>query len=241
MEKRKAEQEASLKRRLDVFMDLFNSGWIDSVSIDVEKAKDIIRLLDAAVIKLEGGTDFDLKALDEDYEEEKSKEPDLSLFSVEVQEKPKEKQWTNENENENENEDIKQENGEESLDGIKKEERENANEEDYKRESGNDSLEKIKVESFDESSDQTKQTSENIDSMEEGEASMDASTEQPSSEQLQEEIKREIVKETPEKPNKEISNKPRSLHKTVSVFLRNLPPTESKEEIEEVFYFYYDD
>ncbi|XP_064473605.1 serrate RNA effector molecule homolog isoform X5 [Ornithodoros turicata] len=74
--KRKAEQAAGLSRRLDVFLRLQEAGWIDAVSIDVEKSDKIVRLLDAVVILLEGGTEFDLQVLDEPCTEEKPKDSD---------------------------------------------------------------------------------------------------------------------------------------------------------------------
>ncbi|CAN7988874.1 unnamed protein product [Ixodes hexagonus] len=69
--KRKTEQVNALQRRLGVFLKLHETGWIDAVSIDVEKSDRIVRLLDAVVILLEGGTEYDLLALDEPYQEEK--------------------------------------------------------------------------------------------------------------------------------------------------------------------------
>ncbi|CAG9581392.1 unnamed protein product [Danaus chrysippus] len=63
--KRKEEQLAALKNRLNVFLELLEQGELDKVSVDVDKSDKLIRLLDTVVIKLEGGTEEDLKALDE--------------------------------------------------------------------------------------------------------------------------------------------------------------------------------
>lgn len=46
-------------------MDLFDIGMIESINVDSDQSDKIIRLLDTVVIKLEGGTDDDLKVLDE--------------------------------------------------------------------------------------------------------------------------------------------------------------------------------
>lgn len=54
-----------LQNRLNVFLELLEQGELDKVSVDVDKTEKLIRLLDTVVIKLEGGTDEDLKALDE--------------------------------------------------------------------------------------------------------------------------------------------------------------------------------
>ncbi|XP_061619029.1 serrate RNA effector molecule homolog isoform X1 [Phyllopteryx taeniolatus] len=61
---RKAESLAALKRRLGVFLFLWDNKWLDGVALDMEHATAIIQVLDAAVIKMEGGTDLDLKVLE---------------------------------------------------------------------------------------------------------------------------------------------------------------------------------
>lgn len=89
---RKAESLAALKTRLGVFLFLLDNNWLDNVSLDMEHAPAIIKLLDAgrdvnvhvhmrvvyccqglkrallcfsaAVIKMEGGTDLDLQVLE---------------------------------------------------------------------------------------------------------------------------------------------------------------------------------
>lgn len=53
------------QNRLNVFLELLEQGELDKVSVDVDKSDKLIRLLDTVVIKLEGGTEEDLKALDE--------------------------------------------------------------------------------------------------------------------------------------------------------------------------------
>nr|XP_061810491.1 serrate RNA effector molecule homolog [Nerophis lumbriciformis] len=61
---RKAESMAAFKRRLGVFLFLWDNKWLDDVALDMEYATAIIKVLDAAVIKMEGGTDLDLKVLE---------------------------------------------------------------------------------------------------------------------------------------------------------------------------------
>lgn len=63
--KRHEEQHAALQRRLQIFLELMAQNRVDSCSVDVEKSDELIKILDAAVIKLEGGDDTDLKILDE--------------------------------------------------------------------------------------------------------------------------------------------------------------------------------
>ncbi|EDV38163.1 uncharacterized protein Dana_GF13819, isoform A [Drosophila ananassae] len=63
--RRAEEQRGFLKRRTDVFVELLENGTIGSVKVDSVQGDALIRVLDTCVIKLEGGTDEDLKALDE--------------------------------------------------------------------------------------------------------------------------------------------------------------------------------
>lgn len=51
------------QKRVQVFLDLLKSGEIDKVSVDADQADVLLRLLDAVVIKLEGGTEEDLQIL----------------------------------------------------------------------------------------------------------------------------------------------------------------------------------
>ncbi|XP_053271802.1 serrate RNA effector molecule homolog [Pleuronectes platessa] len=60
----KAESLASLKTRLGVFLFLLDNNWLENMSLDMDHGSAIIKLLDAAVIKMEGGTDFDLQVLE---------------------------------------------------------------------------------------------------------------------------------------------------------------------------------
>lgn len=53
------------QNRADVFTNLLNSGDVTDVSVDTTQTEKLLRLLDTVVIRLEGGTDEDLKVLDE--------------------------------------------------------------------------------------------------------------------------------------------------------------------------------
>jgi hypothetical protein len=54
-----------LQNRVKVFMEFMEQNRHDKVSVDADQSEQLIRLLDAVVIRLEGGTDYDLLALDE--------------------------------------------------------------------------------------------------------------------------------------------------------------------------------
>uniref|UniRef100_A0AAR2J849 Arsenite-resistance protein 2 n=1 Tax=Pygocentrus nattereri TaxID=42514 RepID=A0AAR2J849_PYGNA len=72
--KRKAEAHAALQNRLNVFMYQMENGWFDGISMDIDRAPQILKILDAAVIKMEGGTENDLRILEQPAEEEEEKE-----------------------------------------------------------------------------------------------------------------------------------------------------------------------
>jgi len=48
---------------VEVFLEMLGSGEIDKVSVDADQADVLLHLLDAVVIKLEGGTEEDLQVL----------------------------------------------------------------------------------------------------------------------------------------------------------------------------------
>jgi hypothetical protein len=49
---------------VEVFLEMLDSKEIDKVSVDADQTDILLHLLDAVVIKLEGGTEDDLKILD---------------------------------------------------------------------------------------------------------------------------------------------------------------------------------
>lgn len=179
-----------------MFNDLLESGWIDSVSIDVEKNVQIIRLLDAAVIKLEGGTDLDLESLDIEYEEpdKQNVEPSLSLFNVEA-DKPAEAE-------KKDSDDAKgqDENGETSA----------------------------AVKSIDESTENQPDDVNGDVAFKSDSLGDETTAEQPADAEMKngDDVKKEEDEDAPKKP--------RHLHKTASIFLRNIAPSVSRKEIEDV-------
>ncbi|XP_026293345.1 serrate RNA effector molecule homolog isoform X2 [Frankliniella occidentalis] len=63
--KRKEEQMAALTTRVNVFMEFVENGRLDKLSVDNDQSEQLVNLLDAVVIRLEGGTEFDLQVLEE--------------------------------------------------------------------------------------------------------------------------------------------------------------------------------
>ena len=73
--KRKDELREMLKRRVEVFQEFVEQGKFTELTLDGDKQDDLIKVLDSVVIKLEGGSDFDITVLDlPDQEEEQKKE-----------------------------------------------------------------------------------------------------------------------------------------------------------------------
>lgn len=50
--RRKAEAHGALENRLNVYMFLMDNGWFDSVSLDIERAQQITKILDAGMENL---------------------------------------------------------------------------------------------------------------------------------------------------------------------------------------------
>lgn len=69
------------QHRTEVFSEVLSTGLVTSVNVDTNQTDKLLRLLDTVVIKLEGGTDEDLKVLDEKPNIEQRPEPVKELLS----------------------------------------------------------------------------------------------------------------------------------------------------------------
>jgi len=300
---RKTELKNMLLKRLDVFQEFMDREMFKVLTLDGDKQDALIKVLDSVVIKLEGGTDFDLTVLDlpDDEEAESSKEvkekdkgkqkdgdkeeksrkrkrdkpadseptekvdPDENARLLE---KAKEflddmsvQPTEDENKGEGEDKDISKDSeeakeevepkadskdGDDSMneDEPKKEEEESKGDEEDKKEEG---------ESKEEGEDVTeKESDEKVE--DEGKVLPEKDEELSDDEQMKEDKK---IKDKEKKNDIEdidavkkdngsgssdsdsedekpfaSKDKPRSLHKTMSIFLRNLAPTITKSEVE---------
>ncbi|XP_027766941.1 serrate RNA effector molecule homolog, partial [Empidonax traillii] len=70
--RRRQEAQAALRNRLGVFLYLSEHGWFDNLLLDIDRAPQIVKTLDAAVIKMEGGSEHDLRILEQEEEEERA-------------------------------------------------------------------------------------------------------------------------------------------------------------------------
>ncbi|XP_044270932.1 serrate RNA effector molecule homolog isoform X2 [Tribolium madens] len=261
--KRKEEQMTALKKRVEVFLDLMNNGKI-AVSVDCSKTNDLLKLLDTVVIKLEGGTEEDLAVLEQEYTEleekikEKSKEEIAEKPNDECtkKEQPPEKPKPDETEAKENGEttaedgEIEQEKKEEeqpSLDENKEPEKMEVEEE--KKDPENAELpvkenepeegEEVKKESKEKkrkrssysgsSSGSSSSSSDSEDDKEKKDKKKEDEDEETEKDKPKEEVKEHIETVEDDKPEK-----PKSLHKTTSIFLRNLAPTITKQEVEAV-------
>ncbi|KAM3185645.1 hypothetical protein ACTXT7_005942 [Hymenolepis weldensis] len=57
-----------IRHRLDIFLDLFDKGMIDNQPVELENSKNLKKLMDAVVLKLNGGSDDDLVLLEKSEE-----------------------------------------------------------------------------------------------------------------------------------------------------------------------------
>ncbi|XP_041473947.1 serrate RNA effector molecule homolog isoform X3 [Lytechinus variegatus] len=64
-EREQADVEEGIDRRLRVFLEMLDRGEVNKVTLQADKSEGVTRLLDAVVIRLEGGNDFDLTILDQ--------------------------------------------------------------------------------------------------------------------------------------------------------------------------------
>jgi hypothetical protein len=189
--KRRNEQNQCVLNRLDVFMSLMETSLFEKASAEMEKSKDLIKFLDAVVIKLEGGSDQDLKYLDDTSssssddakpnEEEKASKSNL---------KEDEKKPTTNGKGDNED-DL---------------ENEAAQDRDRDREG--------KKKNGDERSDNESGAYTDSDS------------------DTDDRKKKKSTNHKQEASANETSNKNRQLHRTASIFMRNLAPSVTKQDLE---------
>ncbi len=56
--KRREEQRQIIKKRLDIFMDLYNKGYLNDVAVDIEHQRALTRFLDAGMTCLDKHIDM---------------------------------------------------------------------------------------------------------------------------------------------------------------------------------------
>ncbi|XP_041865205.1 serrate RNA effector molecule homolog isoform X2 [Melanotaenia boesemani] len=243
----KAEALSSLHNRLNVFMFLMENGWFDNISLDIEQTPAIIKVLDAAVIKMEGGTDHDLRILDLPSEEEEDREKSASVSGATEppkREDPKtisgerknleEKDKTEKEESDAADidraakaaeQDVKEEADKEAV----KEEMPESKKARRKRKRSGDSDDEASASESDSDSD-SDSNSHCSDKPVKKEEAEDKDEEEDEGEEEKPKDNSEEDKKEEKKP-KDDSPRPRPLHRTCSLFMRSIAPTISKAEI----------
>uniref|UniRef100_A0A8D3AXT0 Serrate RNA effector molecule-like n=1 Tax=Scophthalmus maximus TaxID=52904 RepID=A0A8D3AXT0_SCOMX len=200
----KAAAQSALHNRLNVFTFLMENAWFDNVSLDIEQTPAIIKVLDAAVIKMEGGTDHDLRILDLPSEEEEDREKSVSVpGGVEPPKRDDQKPTDGDRKPS-----VEKENNE-------KEESDSANTERAAAAEAGDVKELAEKEAVKEEVPEPKKVCV---------ASIITFYQEKPKENSEEEKKEE-------KKPKDDSPRPRPLHRTCSLFMRSIAPTISRAEI----------
>ncbi|XP_029381896.1 LOW QUALITY PROTEIN: serrate RNA effector molecule homolog [Echeneis naucrates] len=231
---RKAESLSALKTRLGVFLFLLDNSWLDNVSLDMDHGPTIIKLLDAAVIKMEGGTDFDLQVLEAPTGPtaaggEVSNAP-TTISGGDGGEKsqvdPSRGNMTSQ---------TRSEASEGTTGGETSETKEEKNCEDEAKQNGGEEEEEEKGEEEQKTKKGRKRKrSMSADSGEGSASDSDSSHSDPDKEEddeKEEEEEDERHKERGKEREEAAPAKPRPLHLTTSLFIRSIPPEVSKEEI----------
>lgn len=203
-----------------------NKGDVASVHADTTNTDQLIRLLDTVVIKLEGGSDEDLKVLDE-----KPVVIAPPVVKVDEEKKETESKVATESEKKPEEEKVSKKRRRTRTDSSSNSSSESDSEAEEPKEkpSNGDGAEEAEKNGDEEVVEKKE---------EEGEVVADADTEMK---EVVEEDKPEVLEGEEEKKVEEIvdlveeepaAKKLQELHKTSSIFVRNLAPTITKAEVE---------
>ncbi|XP_052687226.1 serrate RNA effector molecule homolog isoform X2 [Crassostrea angulata] len=276
-EKRNREVKKALQHRCNVYMELMDSGRIEETWVDFEKSDELVKLLDAAVIKMEGGTDFDMTVLDQATEEERDgnrsrnnsesaplespdekkkrkrsvssdKKPDEPLklpisgeqkeLMKQAQEFSKQQQAKNGSESSSP---VPEESTVKETKKPKKKKR-HRDKTGYDYESGSESESDSESEPVPPGLEESGEIVEGEKSEDGDEQNVSSSTETSKAKEEEtpkeanmsdgEEKDQDTTEDKAKNDKKDTVPKPRALHKTSSIFLRNLAPSITKQEVE---------
>ncbi|KAL7016295.1 hypothetical protein ACKWTF_009992 [Chironomus riparius] len=256
--KRKEEQIEYLKKRIDVFVELLGKGDVTKVNVDTTNTEALIRLLDTVVIKLEGGCDDDLKVLDEkpivintiqpkivddkpksvvdekakieeNAENVSDKTQDTPNEEVEESTKSKKRRRTHSDSSSSSDSSSDSDNSDNQKSKNKPEENGNGVEKDDD-ESKQDVEEKDEVQSLP----TEKKDEEMENSSDENKELQESEISEKMSEKIEiDKVEVEVVDLANIDEDEDVKPKKlEELHKTSSIFLRNLAPTITKAEVE---------
>ena len=243
-QKRKDECKAALQKRIEVFMKMFDEKKFHENSIDGDQSDALVKLLDSVVIYLEGGSEFDLQILDQEIqeklaEEQKKKENAAAAAKTgggpskdikdETETKVKEEKEEDSKPAESSSDKRKRSRKDSDASGSSSSDDEDKNDDkkdsttdEPKETETNDDSEMKDEESKDKDEEETKANGEANENGENGNENGNENGDKKENDEVEEDKKMEEDKEP----------KPRALHKTTSIFLRNLAPTITKQEVE---------
>lgn len=229
-----------MQKRVEVFMKMFDEGKFTENSIDGDQSDALVKLLDSVVIYLEGGSEFDLQILDQEIqekiaEEQKKKENAAAAEASGISSKKDESEAKVKEEKEDDSKpaesssdkrkrsrkDSDASGSSSSDDDDKNDDKKDSTNDEPKETETNDDNEMKEEEAKDKDEEGIKANGESNGNGENGNENGD----KKESDEVEEEDKKMEVEEDTEP-------KPRALHKTTSIFLRNLAPTITKQEVE---------
>ncbi|KAM8986014.1 LOW QUALITY PROTEIN: serrate RNA effector molecule homolog [Ara ararauna] len=224
--RRRQEAQAALRNRLNVFLYLADNGWFENLLLDIDRAPAIVKTLDAAVIKMEGGTENDLRILEQEEEEERADKAEGPKKEEPRPPEPERKGPEDKEEKKGEGEAGGQEPGTAAPEQQQPQEQDKGQDEEGGAEgkkrprSGNDS-------------DEDEDGSDSDSDRERGRRPTESQEEKGKEEKSRED---EGGSAPPKAKEKELGGaggdpKPRPLHKTCSLFMRNIAPNISQAEI----------
>ncbi|KAK2165819.1 hypothetical protein LSH36_45g11011 [Paralvinella palmiformis] len=249
-DKHQEESRLALKHRCSVFNKLLELGRVDNISVDVDKSDGIVKLLDAAVILMEGGTEFDLKILDMEPKPEETTniicKQQISDTNKKVEEEKQTKEDGEEKEGEEEEgeekkksdvaeDDVDPEDKKDEIDEKESPKKKKKKKRDYESGSESDSWSSSESEmEVTPVADEAVVTSiETVDKPLEQNGDTSQAENKISNEDTTEVSKTEDKEQdTQEEGEHKDQPKPQAFHKTHSIFLRNLAPTITKQEVE---------
>ena len=225
-QKRKDECKAALQKRIEVFMKFFDEKKFQETSIDGDQSDALVKLLDSVVIYLEGGTEFDLQILEQEAQEKaEEKKPE----AAEAEAKPESEAETKVKEEKDEPM-AEAEKPEESVDRKRK-----RKDSDASGSSGSDQSDDEKDKKDEEQPKEASEVNKDEENKESEAKDEEPKTNGDSAENGENGTNGENGDDNGEEKKMEVENnepKPRALHKTTSIFLRNLAPTITKQEVE---------
>lgn len=206
--KRKEQHLSNIKKRVDVFMDMLQKGRFDGVLVDADQSEQLTKIMDMFVILLEGGTEHDFKVLEPN-------DGDVKIVKTTPASEVK-------------------------TDEVKAQLQ--SNDSETKKADEEVTIEKDDGEINDQTVTTTQEDDKGVEEKakkEDAEKELEKKTENDEADGKDGEAK--AVTESEPKNNEEVSSKqeikvpePRPLHRTSSIFLRNLAPSITRGEIENI-------